>query len=106
MSEKEVKTCNTDTQISLDFSFVRGTRIIRPCSHTYGYTPNKGFGGGVHHGYRAQARTQLWKMLQASVKIMRGMRIVFEKSESCLELLWARVDFVSARFRLTKPAGC
>ena len=34
---------------------------------------------------------------------MRGMRIVFAKSESCLELLWARVDFVSARFRLTKP---
>jgi hypothetical protein len=46
MSEKEFKTCNTDTHISLDFPFVRGKRIYRPCSHTYRNTPNKGFSGG------------------------------------------------------------
>jgi hypothetical protein len=82
MSEKEVKTCNTDTQISLDFPFVRGIRIYRPRSQTYG------------------------NMLQASVKVMRGMRIVFAKSESCLEFFWARIDLASARFRLTEPSGC
>jgi hypothetical protein len=106
MSEKEVKTCNTDTQISLDFPFVRGIRIYRPRSQTYGNTPSKGFSGSVHRRYRAQARTQVWKMLQASVKVMRGMRIVFAKSESCLEFFWARIDLASARFRLTEPSGC
>jgi hypothetical protein len=39
--------------------------IARVRTHTETHQ-TKGLVAGVHHGYRAQARTQLWKMLQAS----------------------------------------